>query len=618
MILQALHDYYRRRCDDPDPSRRLPAFGLEHKEIGFVFELDRTGTLKNAVDLRQTMGKRKVGAPRLLPKAVKKTSGVKANLLWENAEYVLALPDPKKLEAARAKGKEDEYLQRLVDMQQAFTARIEALPAQALDDAGVQAVLAFVRADPARQVAGAGLLDEVAASSAAITFRLIDEPEALVSQRPAVAPHVVVVEDEVADLDEPAVDHPPTEHALCLVSGTDGPVERLHSAVKGVWGAQTSGANIVSFNLDAFNSYGKAQGNNAPVGRQAAFAYTTALNALLSRDSTQRMQVGDATTVFWAERSDALEDELAALLGVDVDNPDAHTQQVRALFESIRKGAFDGARGRNRFFVLGLAPNAARIAVRFWTVAPLADIAERVRDWFDDLSLARPAYESDEHPALKRLLRSLVLDGDLGRLPPRLSGDVLRAVFAGTPLPALWLNLAVQRCRAEQQVPFHRAAAIKAFLNRSTRHARTTEEVYTPMLDPTNNQPAYRLGRLFAVLEKIQEQSAGGSLNKTIRDRYYGAASSTPASVVPQLLKLKNHHLGKLDDRGQRMLYRAFQDQRPDDYIGQVLSGVSEIPSHLSLPEQGRFALGYYHQRHAFFTKPADADAGEQANPGSQ
>jgi CRISPR-associated protein Csd1 len=169
----------------------------------------------------------------------------------------------------------------------------------------------------------------------------------------------------------------------------------------------------------------------------------------------------------------------------------------------------------------------------------------------------------------------------------------------------LWLNLAVQRCRAEREVPYLRAAVVKACLNRSIRLSASTEEVYDAMLDPANNQPAYRLGRLFAVLEKIQEESAGGTLNKTIRDRYYGAASSTPASVVPLLLKLKNHHIGKLDDRGHRMLYRAFQDRRPDDYIGDVLAGVDDIPGHLNLPEQARFALGYYHQREAFFAKPA-------------
>lgn len=618
MILQALYDYYRRRCADPDPSRHLPAYGLERKEMGFVLELDAQGMLKSVVDLRQRIGSRWVGTPLLVPKAAKKTSGVKANLLWDNAEYVLALPDPKKLDIARAKGKEDEYRARLVDMQTAFVDRIDSLPEGAKSDAGVLAVLHFLRNQPGDQMAALGAGEEVAASGAAITFRLIDDPGVLVSQRPSVAAHAMPTEDD-GDEDDGAggtaitCDSAPS---LCLVSGETTDIERLHSAIKGVWGTQTSGANIVSFNLDAFRSFGKAQGGNAPVGKAAAFAYTTALNALLARDSAQRVQVGDASTVFWAEGADTLEDELATLLGVDTDDPDAHTRQVKSLFESVRTGAFDGARGDNRFYVLGLAPNAARIAVRFWHAASLAQIATHLRAWFDDLALDRPTFERDAHPALKRLLRAVVLDGDLSRLPPSLSGSILQSIFAGAPLPALWLNLAVQRCRAERDVPYHRAAAIKACLNRSIRHARSFEEEYTPMLDPSNTQPAYRLGRLFAVLEKIQEESAGGTLNKTIRDRYYGAASSTPGSVVPLLLKLKNHHVAKLDDRGSRMLYRAFQDHRPDDYIGLILAGIDDIPPHLSLPQQGRFALGYYHERQAFFTKPGDA--GAYANdPGS-
>ncbi|HNT40077.1 MAG TPA: type I-C CRISPR-associated protein Cas8c/Csd1 [Rubrivivax sp.] len=605
MILQALHAYYERRCADPDPARRLASFGLERKEIGFVLELDATGALKSVVDLRQPLGKRLVGTALLVPQAAKKTSGIKANLLWDNAEYVLALPEPKKLEAARAKGKEDEYRARLIEMQQAFGQRIEALPEPARSDPGVQAVLNFLRQDPAAQLARLGRSEDIASAGASLSFRLIDDDGRLVSQRPAVAPAVVAWadEDEREDTDAAATEASAAP-GLCLIRGEAAPIARLHTAIKGVWGAQSSGANIVSFNLDAFNSYGKTQGGNAPVGVAAAFAYTTALNTLLARDSTQRLQVGDASTVFWAQRADRFEEDLTALLGADLDDPDAHVAQVGALYDAIHSGAFDGARGENRFYVLGLAPNAARIAVRFWHAAPLVEIAARVRDWFDDLSLVRPAFERDPFPALKRLLRALVLEGDLSRLPPGLCGDILRAIFTGAPLPAMWLNLAVQRCRAEQAVPYARAAAIKACLNRSIRHARSFEEVYTPMLDPANAQPAYRLGRLFAVLEKIQEESAGGSLNKTIRDRYYGAASSTPASVVPLLLKLKNHHLGKLDDRGQRMLYRAFQDHRPDDYIAEVLAALDDIPAHLTLPEQGRFALGYYHQRQAFFSKP--------------
>jgi CRISPR-associated protein Csd1 len=408
--------------------------------------------------------------------------------------------------------------------------------------------------------------------------------------------------------DEPAVE------GMCLVTGQTTQIERKHPLIAGVGKKPTPLAAVNDGNYPAYSSHGKHQGENFPVGKEAAFKYSTALNHLLRPNSPQKMMVGDASTVFWAQRADPLEDELAALLGANIDDPDAHTQQVKALFESIHSGAFGGVRGDNRFFVLGLAPNAARIALRFWHAAPLAEIADRIRRWFDDLALVRPTYERDEHPTLKALLRSVVLDGDLSRLPPGLSGDILRAVFAGVPYPALWLNLAVQRCRAERVVSYHRAAVIKACLSRPAHRSTSTEEEPTTMLDPTNPQASYRLGRLFAVLEKIQEESAGSNLKKTIRDRYYGAASSTPASVVPLLLKLKNHHVGNLDERGQRMLYRAFQDHRPDDYIGEILAGVGDIPAHLTLPEQGRFALGYYHQRQAFFTK---ADAANDNSEGT-
>jgi CRISPR-associated protein Csd1 len=604
MILHALHDYYERRQSDSDAACRLPDFGLEQKEISFILELSAEGDLKGITETRQQLGARKVGTPRRVPMGAKKTSGIASNLLWENAEYLLGMPDTKKLEAAQAKGKAGDYLARLADMQAAFRARMQALPEPARADEGVRAVLAFMAKEPAMQAQRFGAAwAEIAATNPTISLRLVGD-DALVCQRPGVAPFVVAAGADEGSGGGGAMAAEPSQ---CLVTGATAPIERLHASIKGVWGAQTSGANIVSFNLEAFNSYGKAQGANAPVSESAAFAYTTALNALLARDSTQRIQVGDASTVFWAQRQDPLEDELTQLLGGGEDDPDAHVRQVRSLYESVHKGGLSEARGDNRFFVLGLAPNAARIAVRFWHAAPLREVAQRIVTWFDDLSLAGAPYDP-QYPSLRALLRAVVLQRKDDNIPPNLGGDVLRAIFTGTAFPPLWLNLAVQRCRAEQEVSHLRACVIKACLNRSIRLNRsTTEEEYAAMLDTNNTTPAYRLGRLFAVLEKIQEESAGGQLNKTIRDRYYGAASSTPASVVPLLLKLKNHHLGKLDDRGQRLLYRAFQDHRPDDYIGAVLQGVDDIPAHLSLPQQGRFALGYYHQRQAFFTKATEA-----------
>lgn len=596
MILQALNDYYHRRCADPDPARHLPAFGLERREIGFILELDSGGVLKSITDTRRQVGSKKIGTAYLVPKGVKKTSGIAANLLWDNAEYVLAIPDANKLEAASAKGKAADYQARLMDMRHAFRQQIEALPAQARADAGVAAVLSFLASDPQRQAAGFSACAEIAATNPVLTFRLIDDVGMLVSQRPGVAPYVLGEADEGEDGDTAA--STTTAEGMCLVTGSRVPVARLHTAIKGVWGAQTSGANIVSFNLDAFASYGLVSGANAPVGRDAAFSYTTALNALLARDSAQRVQIGDASTVFWAQKPDPMEDTLAQMLGGD-DNPDAHTQQVKALYDAVRAGAFAQARGTNRFYVLGLAPNAARIAVRFWHDAPLANIAQRIAAWFDDLKMVRGPSDA-EYPSLFRLLTSVAVQNKADNVPPRLGGDLVRAIFTGTPYPATWLNVAVQRCRAEQQVNYLRAATIKAALCRA---ASSPPELppweLKAMLDLDNPSPAYRLGRLFALLEKIQEEASPG-LNATIRERYYGAASSTPVSVFTTLLRLKNHHLAKITNRG-----RVVNLER---LLGEIIGGITDFPAHLNLPDQGRFAVGYYHQRQDFFTKREAAD----------
>lgn len=583
MILQALHRYYHRRQAAADAAHRLPAFGMEQKEVPFILEIDDAGTLRSVVDTRHKVGAKLVASRYLVPQGVKKTSGIAANLLWDNAEYVLGLPDAKKLEAARAKDKETDYLGRLGEMQAAFRMRIEALPPEALSDAGIKAVLSFLGSRPQEQLRQFAVSADIADSNPVLTFRLVTDT-GLVSQRPAVAPHVASTEGQS--------DPPPNEVSLCLVTGERASPERLHAAIKGVWNAQTSGANIVSFNLAAFNSYGKLQGDNAPVSRAAAFAYTTALNTLLARDSRQRMQVGDASTVFWADTPDPMEDWLAELIGGD--DPDAQAQQVKALFGAVRSGAFDGARGANRFYVLGLAPNAARIAIRFWHAAPLHDIASRVIAWFEDLRMVRGPHDP-EHPSLFRLLTATSVQGKADNIPPRLGGDIVRSIFTGAAYPAQWLGAAVQRCRAERQVNHARAAVIRACLRRAAADHHTSPREIPTMLDTGNPSPAYRLGRLFATLEKIQEEASGGSLNTTIRERYYGAASSTPVAVFTTLMRLKNHHLAKVGAKG-----RAVQFEK---LIAEIMGGIDNFPGHLNLADQGLFAIGYYHQRQDFFTK---------------
>jgi CRISPR-associated protein Csd1 len=361
--------------------------------------------------------------------------------------------------------------------------------------------------------------------------------------------------------------------------------------------APLSAINNSSF--PAFASFGKSQGGNFPVGHQASLKYATALNHLLQPSSKQKIRLSEAVLVFWKQRPDPeLQDDwLAVLMGTD--DPNANTRQVKALYEAVHTGQFAGARGENRFYVLGLSPNAARIAVRFWHSAPLKHIAADMAQWFRDLSIDRAPHHA-EYPGLKSLLRAVVLQRKDDNIPPGLGGDVLRAIVTGGALPPLWLNLAVQRCRAEQDVPYLRAAVIKACLNRSIRQQHLSQQEFTAMLDPTNNNPGYLLGRLFAVLEKIQEESSEKSLNSTIRDRYYGAASSTPTAVFTTLMRLKNHHLSKLNNKGRVVNFEKL--------LAEIVGGISDFPTHMALPEQGRFAIGYYHQRQAFFKKDEPAD----------
>ena len=612
MILQALHDYYQRKTESPDPSRRLAAFGREDKEIPFIFELTPDGKLAGIKDTRTGIGNKKVAARFLVPKGVKKTSGVAANLLWDTAEYVLGMPDAKKLVEAQRKGKADEYGQRLREMQSAFRARIAALPAETLKDEGIRAVLAFIDNVSAEiAIAQPAAWADIAEINPVLTFRLLTDTD-LVCQRHAVA---AAADETTEEDDESGTEADAT--SVCLVSGIHAQTERLHTSIKGVWGAQTSGANIVSFNLDSFNSFGKTQGANAPVSQAAAFAYTTALNHLLDKGSRQRMQVGDASTVFWAQKADDTDMEAWFFeIFNDADDPDARTEQVRALFEAIHSGRFDGGRGTNRFFVLGLAPNAARIAVRFWHAASLAEIAQRTGEWFDDLRISRGPNDH-EYPVLKRLLSSVCLAtkdrpyGDIERLPPTIAGDVMRSVLNGTPLPSTLLQATVQRCRSDQSkktdagkpvpnVNYHRAAILKACLNRLIKHQQLHGKEIAVSLDLDNTEPAYLWGRLFAAYERIQSDAAGRDLNRTVRDTYFGAAMSNPATVFPRLIQLNQHHMRDLKrtSTGLHVLR--------DRLVGEIwdkFRGDAEPPANQPLAERARFALGYYHQRQAFFAK---------------
>jgi CRISPR-associated protein Csd1 len=583
MILQELVHYYDRKACDPDPAKRLPSLGFADKNIPFVIELTSDGRVVQLRDTRSLDGKKPRAQSFLVPQGVKKTSGVAANLLWDSAAYAIG--------AERARKGNAE-----ITPHAAFRARIAALPATAQADAGVQAVLAAIdRADWSALHTNVAW-GEICETNPVMAFQLSGDVD-LVCQRPAVV---------AASWPAAAAD---AAMGMCLIEGVHAPIQRLHSSIKGVWGAQSSGANIVSFNARAFESYGKteSQGENAPVGERAAFAYTTALNHLLAQGSRNRVQVGDASTVFWADKPTQFDGEftLADFFGENKDDPDRGVRAVQALHQAMASGRLPASDQDTQFFVLGLAPNAARISVRFWLRAPLAELAPRILQHFADLAVVR-RYDNDPvTPSLFRLLASVALLGKLDNVPPRLAGEWMRAILEGQPYPATLLNAAVMRCKAEQEVTTLRAAVLKAWLNRDHRRRHgdvaPSHQHFKEELDMLQTDAPYLLGRLFAVLERIQQQAQPG-INATIRDRYYGGASTTPVLVFTTLLRLKNAHLKKLSD-GQTGYFERL--------IGEIMQPITEFPRQLTLPQQATFALGYYHQRQTFYARKQEGHVDE-------
>ena len=592
MILQALHAYYRRAALSPP--------GWELKPIPFYIVLAADGRVVNIVSRIDKDHPR--GSQILVPQSEirsGKNAWAQPNLLWDHYGFVLGEQKRKPNGDVDPSDSPEKVAKQLA----AFRDRVESLHRAYPDSKGLATISSFYALGEHKNVflrLDAADIPKIAGAN--MTFRLVHEVEPVIHE-----PWIQKILSDESTKDDDSDVGEISQQGFCLVTGDLAEIARLHPKVNGVCSKPAAFAAANSKEAKAYSSYGKDQGFIFQVATSAAFAYTTALNHMLRRDSPQRIQVGDASTVFWADQASDLESAIPDIFGdPPKDDPDRNAQAVQALFAAIRGGQFGAAADANRFHILGLSPNAARISVRFYHCLPLAELGTRVAQHFKDLELVRGDYDP-QYPSLKRLLQSVCLatatqpQGDIERVPPNLGGAIVDAVFAGpdVPYPSLWLNAAVGRCRAEQSVNYFRAAAIKACLNRQIRRANSSpsnpspEKEFLSMLDPSNLSPAYRMGRLFATLEKIQEEASPG-INATIRDRYYGAASSTPVAVFTTLLRLKNSHIKKLAT-GRGVWFEKL--------VADILGEVDDFPRQLPLPEQGRFALGYYHQRQDFFTK---------------
>jgi len=585
MILQELKKYYDRKAADTESE--IAPEGWEWKEIPFVIVIDENGSFLRFEDTREGKGNKKRGKKFLVPMGIKKTSGIEANLLWDTSDYILGILN---IENLNEKEKERK-ISRLPKQRDAFIVKVKnELP----NTARKNAILAFLSSIGLDVLKKSSLWDDIYASKSNMSFRF-DGDNQLYCSSEEVKQHLSGKANANANC------------RLCLITGENDTISQTHTAIKGVWGAQSSGANIVSFNLDAFRFFGKKQGANAPVGDRAMFAYTTALNNLLSRESIQRMQIGDASTVFWSDSRTKFEEDFSFFLDPPKDDPDAGTRKIQALLGSPKTGGYLGDTGTERFFVLGLSPNASRLSVRYWWKGTVGEIANNIRKHFQDLEIVKPNGES-EYYSIYRILVNIATQDDSKNIPPNIAGDFMRSIIAGTPYPASLLQAALRRIRsdAKYRVKPVRAALIKAYLNRVLFANNNYDEKEVIQMGLNTAQPSigYQIGRLFAVLEKIQEEANPG-LNATIRERYYAAACATPVSVFPTLMRLKNHHLKNLNKGRATNL---------EILISEVVGHFDEFPPHLNLHEQGKFAIGYYHQRQDLFTSKKDTPTTDAKN----
>lgn len=571
-ILQALDRYYGRI-----PGIAKPGWSTE--KFGWCIVLDPEGTVVDVENLHDLSGKKPRVKAYPVPAAVKRTVGIAPNFLWDKTAYVLG----RTAGAGKRTAEEHEAFRIL---------HIDALEGE--DDEGLSALRAFLIGWTPDRFDQSPFTEDML--DANVMFRLNGERRYL-SERPA-AQALVAKRAEAAGGED---------SVICLITGEAGPPARLHPTIKGVEGAQSSGAALVSFNLDAFTSLGKEQGDNAPTSQGAAFRYGAALNHLLTRDGPNRLRrpIGDATVVFWADASKAeaaeAADDFFARCNADItDEKEAATirDDLKKIAEgkpvqSVRPEIEDGT----QFHVLGLSPNAARLSVRFWLTGDFGHFATALARHHADLRLEPEPLGWGGAPSIGRLLvRTTAAQGDFKNIPHGLAGEVMRAVLTGGRYPLSLLSAAVMRLRAgDSAATGWHAAVIRAVLNRH-RRIQVPEEREIPMgLDRSHDNTGYQLGRLFAVYEMAQ-RAALGNVNATIRDRYFGAASATPAGVFPLIVRGGQNHLAKV--RKDKPGWANLIERELEEINGHFKPGPGGIwPRSLRLTDQGEFAIGYYHQR---------------------
>lgn len=583
MILQALTAYYEQLVRQG----KLSAPGWDDSfKVSYELRLNDAGQLLRAVPLltEKTVGKKTVLAPRAMrvPAHEKRSSGIAANFLCDNSTYLLG---------ADEKGKPE----RSANCFKAC-AKLHHTILDGVDSPAARALLAYFDSwDPAQAAAHPLLAEqwkEITGNANLIFgYEAADHSHSFANDDPAIQNAWQMYYNDRT-----------TGAAMvqCLVTGKEAPAALVHPSIMGVRDAQSSGAALVSFNAPAFCSYGHEQGENAPMSEYAAFAYTTALNRLLA-DRDHCKHVGDTAILCWAENAEPVYQDAMSmfLFGAD-EAAGIQESDVQAALKRLSAGQTVPFLEKElspdqHFYLLGLAPNAARLSVRFFLRDTFGSFAQNLQKHAEEMEIDCSEKEKFRTLPIWAVVNETTrtVPGQPAKPSPQLAGDLLRAVLTGGRYPATLLNGVTLRIRAEQNVTRGRAAVIKAYYLRNYP-TELNKEVYTVSLNETTNVP-YLLGRLFSVLEAVQK-AANPGINTTIKDRYFNAACATPGMAFPTLLRLSQKHLRKLND-GLATHY--------DKQITELMAQLPEsgFPARLSLPDQGKFAIGYYHQTQKRYVK---------------
>lgn len=605
MILKALYDYYNR-CGD------LPIPGMEEKEIGFIIVLSKEGKFVRFEDCRT--GKNQART-YLVKKHVGRSSAIVANYLYDNSTYVLGYADMDKevdkckeqvdllekqaaqsvaVQSAYEKAKEelkelenkrsikeqsclDAFKNKLISIFHSYPDSYELSLVCKFYQQDKDEILSSIKQDSLWE----DIKKNLSKKYSTFSFRIEGDLKIIAEKR------------ELLQLDE--AEEMIGEKDICLITGDRGVAVDTTTATM-IPGSQAT-AKLVAFQVNSgYDSYGKKKCGNAPISKKAEFAYTTSLNAMLQKGSHNKFSVGNRTFVFWAssdnKASEQTEESLFDLLGYteeEVDDPNAKIEQVRKVFTAIYSGSLKTSL-EDRFYILGLAPNSARIAVVYWSECSLKEFAEKILRHFDDMKIIDTRKERKQYMGIKSMLAAVTLNGKQSEATPNLPEAVVKSIFQGTQYPFTLFSACIRRIRAESgnkdnnAIRIARMAIIKAYLNRINDNNKKIDT----MLDKSNTNQGYLCGRLFAVLENLQYAA---NKQDSIRSGYMNAASSTPSAVYPTILKLSNSHYSKLakDKKGLAMYF--------DNQKKEIMTQISDFPDTLDLSDQGRFFLGYYHQK---------------------